>query len=290
MKKKLVFTAILIQCFIIPVIPTFGEDVLRPYGRGGSSALQPPLTIGVEGCLNFNNASQDLNWMPDMERSPQSALASGTGTSPYFGLFIDLPFSSRFGLEIKAGYDQKTFDNSSSTRMDYDVLNDRLMISNNIATTIEGNMTIKSDVRYSYRTDLSFVSIAALCYYEPVTRLKLFAGPILQIPAGKAETKKTYAVYNSYFTGGSKTVSVTDSYTIHFNAGIYLAVSYDFALSSQLTLSPIAAYQYMLRDYMPPQVEFDPPKGIGADATVGISIDKPRLSSLQLGLRLGLKL
>jgi hypothetical protein len=290
MKNKL-FISFSIYILVIPAILLYCEDVLRPYGRAGVAKL--PLSFGIEAGANFNSVSNDINWIPDFIRSPQHALTSGDGISPFINIFFDIPFNHNMGIELNTGYDSKSFDNSELSVMDYDVLNERLVVSSNLTqkpAIIDGSLTIKSDVRYSYKTTISYISFAPMFYYNIFRGFRFYAGPAVQFPLGESETEKNFSVINSYFAGGSKNSTVIEKNTLMSRLGIIFGLSYDFPLTNKITLSPLVRYQWMLTKYQSDYITSDPPAGIDSDARAIMMVEPVTLNSLQAGVRLKFEL
>jgi hypothetical protein len=101
---------------LLPVVASAQEDVLRPRIPSG---LFTPVTIGIEGGLNYNFFGQDLVFSPTASpESPLNVFESGTGISPYAALVIDLPLNSWLALQVKGTFDAKRFGNKESGKAD----------------------------------------------------------------------------------------------------------------------------------------------------------------------------
>ncbi len=97
------------------------EDILRPRGAPvfPLEERRLPITLGIEGGLNWNTASQELLYSPfQPSNTPNQQFKSGSGFSPLFNLAADLGFTPTLGLQLRAGYDIKTWGHSGTAEVD----------------------------------------------------------------------------------------------------------------------------------------------------------------------------
>ncbi len=98
------------------------EDILRP--RGAPIMASPheralPIMLGIEGALNWNTASQTLQYSPfQPTNTPTQLFKSGSGFSPAVRVLADIGLSPALGFQLHVGYDVKTWGRSGTAEAD----------------------------------------------------------------------------------------------------------------------------------------------------------------------------
>ena len=123
--KNIILIALLIT---LPAALLFSqEDVLRPDGKPGGYGEAvyddyeysgSPFSIGFEVGGNYNMFSQNLSWDPPLTEPIIESMEDGSGLSPYFGVFADIPINYMFGVHLKLQYNSIFYSNSGTGLID----------------------------------------------------------------------------------------------------------------------------------------------------------------------------
>lgn len=288
------------------------EDVLRPNGRSGgtgsgsssrsSSAL--PIFIGVDGGINYNIFSADVDGYP--QTAVYKPFESASGISPFFDAYIDFGVARSIGIQLKLSYDIKNVSNDRST-----------------TDTLEGYFYFEDEplpiyspgeeITYSQDLEIktAYLGIAPLLRVNLTDNLLLTVGPSIQIPLGDIEQTDKLAVtdspdgFNPFFYDGngdglpddvngdgsfaddyfaSGTLTSTADNPQSPRIAIELGLAYRIPLTPSIALLPRAGFQY----FVSPLVQKEDSEFIGVD---GEEHDlKPTIHSAQfsIGLLFGL--
>lgn len=99
------------------------EDVLRPRGAPIFEPVRErrlPIMLGIEGGINWNTASQTLQYQPTPgpTNTPLQLFKSGNGFSPAARILADIGLNPNVGIRLHVGYDVKTVGRSGTAEAD----------------------------------------------------------------------------------------------------------------------------------------------------------------------------
>lgn len=261
------------------------EDVLRPRR---ASTLFKPVTIGLEGGLNFNLFSQTITQTPVIPESFLNALKSGSGISPYVGIVIDLPLSSSLALQVRGTYDSKTFGNKQSAKFDCPgVVSGVEVIDVDVEYTVTANYGgLGLDLRVDATPNLFFTvgPVAHFLLSDPTVKLT----ETITTPGSTCQWRDAAGQPTA---GKVFTVSSTDSTYTATRIGLEAGVGYKIPLTPSISLVPQLRFQYMLTKLVPDdsttQIETTRQQTVG---TSTYTITDAMLHSLQLGVAVWFRL
>ncbi len=291
---KIVSLFLLVLCMSLSASAQ-DEDVLRPKGsnssnarRGSSSSSSStPIIFGIEAGLNFNMFSQTMSGLV-----PDSRFAlnqSGTGISPFLGVFMDFEVSRNLGVQIKLAYDQKKFGNSKDAIRDCGVV-DQLT---GITTVVDANITGE------YTNTISYIDLTPQLRWNITPELVFLIGPTAHFQLGNGSGTYTETVssdgqcfYNPGTPQQSKTITATVD-SLNANAprfGIQLDLGYKFPLSNSISLVPKVGYQYLFTKISDGGTFQDDSKFLSTGVAPIVNISNAVLNSLQFTLGLWFQL
>lgn len=266
------------------------EDVLRPKGRpdGGevqqtttSSKKKLPWILGLEGGMNINFFNGSLQGT--LENSPFNAFQNGSGFSPFFGLYFEIPVSKNISIGMRALYDMKSFGNSV----------ENAEIECEIQNTGQYNIALMTS---EFEEKINYVTINPLVRWESGSGFFLQVGPVIQIAVDSVRSTITQTINEdqecrfNYGTADESAVRVIESAgeaNKPTRFGVDLGVGYRMALSPTIDLVPRIGYQWMLTPYADDSAGFDDSQanipGVGPQAFTYTDLT---LSSLQLSISL----
>lgn len=297
------------------------EDVLRPKGRPEGDPLRNSASkqagarshiyVGFDAGLNYNMFSQPYTLTgPAVVQSPEEVLKSGTGVSPAFGLFVDIPVATGVGIQARLGYDGKWFSNSQRAIIDAEV-----EATPNAVDGFPNVVDMESEASASWK--LNTFGIAILARIDLGSQVFLTAGPIVQLSMGNLtrEDKLTQigpentfiAVDYNDVPGTYQQISRStniaqsflpavgpaDAYTGReyetTRVGLEFGLGYRYDLSPTMFIAPAIRYQFMLSplngSFAGADIARDPTQGLSF-----LSFDESRLHSLVLAVQLGFQL
>jgi hypothetical protein len=258
---------------------TAQEDVLRPRIP---SSLFKPITIGVEGGVNFNLFSQTLEQNPVIPGSVLNIFKSGSGFSPFAALMIDLPLTPSLALQLKGTYDAKTFGNTISAL--YDCPND-------IGTVDIANVDAE------YTVNVSYVGIGAALRINATPEIFATIGPIAHFRINDAELATTATIVSPEDcqwlsdsrvpNGKVNKETIKDTVYSSTRFGLEVGVGYKVPIAPSIWVVPQLRFQYMLSkpfdDLTTPKAEATRQNTIGPSTYI---TKDAMLHSLQLGVAL----
>lgn len=263
------------------------EDVLRPNGRpageleGASSSSSKKLkwVFGIEAGMNANifNGALEGTW----ENSPLNMLQNGSGFSPLFGLYVEVPLSSSISVGMRMLYDPKSFGNAvdNAEEQCYD------------ATTDSYSLALLTS---EFEESITYITLNPLIRWEPVDRFFVQVGPALQFAIDSVQSTTTKTINEDEIcrfnlgTPDESRVQTTESTGApdnSFRAGIDIGVGYRMQLGDKIDLVPRVGYQWMLTPYAKDQEGVDASQ-MNINGAVPITFTNITLSSIQASLSL----
>ncbi len=181
----------LVACLVVllAITSTFAqEDVLRPRGRPESQRSykeqqhrrrdKQSIILGLDAGLNINMFSQPYTLTgPTITQSPEEVLKSGSGVSPAFGVFIDVPVASSVGIQARLGYDAKWFSNTFRSVIDATITNEVRGVDG-----FGGIVDMETEAQASWT--LNTIGAAILARVDLAPNVFITAGPIMQFQLG----------------------------------------------------------------------------------------------------------
>ncbi len=266
------------------------EDVLRPNGRpdGGegsatssSSKKKLPWILGLEAGMNVNFYNGSLQGT--LENSPYNAFQSGSGFSPFFGLYFEVPLSKSISIGMRALYDMKSFGNSVENA------------EQECQDFISGQFNVAL-LTLEYDEKINYVTLNPLVRWESTSGFFVQLGPVIQFAVDSVNSTVTRTINEDEtcrFNFGTpdesrvQTIESTGEASNPTRFGVDLGVGYRMALSSTIDLVPRIGYQWMLTPYGDDTAGIDDSQanipGVGPESFTYTDIT---LSSLQLSLSL----
>jgi hypothetical protein len=278
MKKKHLGILLPLLAILISLTAYAQEDVLRPEGKPGGyenidyNFRRPAFTIGGEIGANFNLFSSQISWDPALDNSPMQAYTDGSGFSPYFSIMLDVPFSQKYGLQIKLAGDMKTFGNSYT----------------GVADCRDDFTQELTDVneKLKYSVTGSYLGFSVLFRMNLSPEFVLLAGPVYQMPMGNFEQEVTVSIVNSdcTFPDGTQVVNVTDDLAdINSRIGLEIGAGYRIMLAPKTWMVPQIIFQYMLTKFEADEETTDLTREYSIGASDVVMADK-MLQSLRFSL------
>lgn len=289
------------------------EDVLRPQGRpgGGSSSTRSlPVILGIEAGLNVNFYGQGVSRLIDLVNSPEDVVKSGTGFSPMFGLFADVPLSSGIGLQFRAAYDAKS---AGATKSDGIVE----ATVPNIGTVVEGSKSnvVDATTETEFGISMNAVTLAVLGRFDLTSNLFATFGPVVNLAVGdvtrtdrvkvlapddvfilrdyegnpiqEKEISRESNLSQTVLPQGSQVESSTYS---SVRVGLELGMGYRFNLTPTMYLAPNVRYQYFISPFTTDSYTSLDNSRSQSEGQVPITFDKATLNTLAFVLQLGFTL
>lgn len=285
MKNKL--TLLLLLCFCMAAYSQ-DEDVLRPKGRPASDGSQTnnrqskskssknPWSYGVEVGLNLNMYSQSMSGLhPD---SRFAVFESGSGFSPFIGVYLDYALSDNTGIQFKLAVDQKKFGNTKSGIID---------AQRELSTEV-----IAASVNSEYTNTAEFITITPQFRWNITQDFFLLAGPSIHIKSGKARQEFSETLispsdvyYNGYFPEKpTKIVVNTDDFLItDTRVGLQFDLGYQYKVSPKMTFVPKIGFQYMFTNFNDDETFTENSRPLTLGNVIGTATNKA-LHSLQLSI------
>ncbi len=139
------------------------EDILRPRGAPAFAPVRErplPIMLGIEGGVNWNTASQSLQYQPTPAptNTPPQLFKSGNGLSPAVRILADIGLTPNLGLRLHVGYDVKTVGHSGTAEADCQNLYDPTIITTvpvSVDWTFTTNyLTAGAGIRYNVSAQL----------------------------------------------------------------------------------------------------------------------------------------
>jgi len=288
MKNKL---TLLMLLFSSIVAYSQDEDVLRPKGRGineeeqyrnrrsSSKTGKNPWSYGVEVGSNLNLFSQSMSGL--QQDSRLSVFESGSGVSPFIGVFLDYALTDETGIQVKLAYDQKDFSNSKDAILD--AIGEDLSV-------------VDAFVTGDYATSTLYLTFTPQFRWNINQDFFLLAGPTIHFKSGKATQKFTETINSPddvyYFLGtpNQTRTFVSNADNLEINStrvGLEFDLGYKYMFTPELTFVPKIGYQYMFTTFGKDEKIDDftkyhttPP----FPGTVPITINSKALHSLQFSV------
>lgn len=255
------FVSIVASAFLcIAFASAQSEDVLRPKGRpdGGevqetstSSKKKLPWILGLEVGMNANFFNGSLQGT--LENSPYNAFQSGSGFSPFFGLYFEVPLSKSISIGMRALYDMKSFGNSvENAEQECEDFN-----------TGQFNIALLTS---EYEEKINYVTINPLVRWESNSGFFVQLGPVIQLAVDSVRTTVTQTINEDEtcrFNFGTpeeslvRTVESAGEASKKTRFGVDVGVGYRLALSSTIDLVPRIGYQWMVTPYADDSAGFD---------------------------------
>ena len=288
------------------------EDVLRPNGRPEDQQNHRrhhrPIILGVEGGININMLSQKIDWSQPVANSVESVLQSGTGISPEFGVFADVPLSSSFGLQFRVAYDAKNASNTQSNG----IVEGTILEGGRIQGTSFTEGTIESH----YALSISAVSLGMLARINVAPRLFATIGPVVNTAIGnvtRADRLTVKSPDDFFFLADYQGVpgrytEITRESSLAQNImpplgngnyegstysatriGLELGLGYRFPLSNTVFIAPNIRYQYFFTNLTSGYNGNDISKSFSL-GEVPMTFSPAKLNSLALIVQLGFSL
>ena len=303
-------TILCLTCSIIlasTVLFSQSEDVLRPHGRSDQGTAEPKsskkkddkVIIGLEAGLNINFMSQPFTYDPNITKSPEEVLRSGTGFSPEVGIFVDFPVAKRVGIQLRLAYDPKSASNTktgiidaqrevtlevvpmeteASYTLSFDALAAavlaRIDLTHNLFVTVGPYLSsalgdiIRSDRLTRLRPDDTFISVdyeGNPGQFDEITREDTLAQNMLPAVGAGTYSASTYA---------------------KSRIGIELGIGFRLNLTKNMFLAPNARYQYMITELNTNFSAVDVSQPFTQNFST-LAYDKGALNSLAFVLQLG---
>ncbi len=316
MKLTNYLRVLLFVAISVPFAHAQEEDVLRPHGRPLSAEElskyswtnhpeKIPLTVGIYGGVSSNAFSQSVTYGSPAVKDPlETALSSGTGLSPHFGLLFDYAISPNAAVQLRAEYDMKSFSNTVAGGID--VTDPNGFIIQNI-----GASTAK------YEASVSYLNIIPTLRYNIDERIFVSFGLCYQMQMGDFSRtdniSKTNPLdsfwYNMNFAGVpgqfqsvEKTVNYATSLgwdgsanPVHqsYNTGrigIVPGLGFLLPLGRTLALAAELRYQYMLTKLYDDFDALDITRVPTNVTATTVTYSNPMLHSLQVSVGLWFKL
>ena len=281
MKKLLL--VLIIMGIAFPLIAMADEDVLRPNGvkvfsEGGSyeaAGERLPITIGVEGGINYNMFNQSLSWSTPVPQSVYNTYSTGDGFSVFFGAFVDVPLSKKIGLQFKLSYDKKAFSNEYTCIMD----------GTNTFTGLREDVSVVN----KYETDFSYVGFTLSLRYDITNELVCYIGPTLLVPSADYIQTSTATVLTKDFywdipTQQTVRIQKDTAKNESTRFGLEFGLGYKIKLSPKISLVPQGRYQFMPAKFAEDQSGFDRTRILYG--TPALELKDKKLNSLQIALAL----
>lgn len=281
MKKLLL--VLIIMGIAFPLIAMADEDVLRPNGVkvfSDGGAYEPagerlPITIGIEGGINYNMFSQSISWSSPVPQSVYNTYSTGDGFSPFIGAFVDFPLSQKIGLQFKLSYDKKAFSNDYTCIMD----------GTNTFTGLREDVTVLN----KYESDFSYIGVNLSLRYDITNELVCYLGPTLLVPNGDYIQTSTATVLTKDFywdvpTQQTVRVQKDTAKNESTRLGLELGLGYKIKLSPNIFLVPQVRYQYMLSKFSDDEIGLDMTRILYG--TPALEAKDKKLNSLQIALAL----
>jgi hypothetical protein len=230
------------------------EDVLRPHGNKaiGNSKVQQnaksistsksSIIIGVEGGLNFNMFSQTMNGLTPNSRF--AVFESGTGLSPFFGVFIDYEISNNLGFQFKLAYDNKKYSNTNDAIRDCQVVDQS-----------NGSISIAdAQVTGNYTNSVSYLDLTPQLRWDATPELFILIGPTIHLQLGKSTLEfeenisslgECYYNYGTVNQSKTSKLSFESDATVPTRFGTQIDIGYKYPISKNILLVPKIGLQYM---------------------------------------------
>lgn len=274
------------------------EDVLRPRRIEPirPKALGPKISLGVEGGLNVNFFSQNLDWIyandPQYDNFPNNPFyrvyEKGIGFTPFLNIIADLSFSPYFGIQFKTGYEMKNYSNTAkggAPCVIYDEFSNTFYLTE---TTVESKVSAK----------LSYWNFTITPRYSPTPDVSITFGPTLHLLLGSPTIEQQDTIIEDddcYFTDDptdpfapkakSRTLRDTVKIGISPRWGIEFGIGYKIPLSEKVWLSPFFQFQYFL-SHVTDEESYAIVDSFGNVVDVVQSDFRNKLHSLRVGLLL----
>ncbi len=286
MKNNL--TLLLLLCFSIAAYSQ-DEDVLRPKGRearegeqtnnrrSNSKSGKNPWSYGVEVGLNLNMYSQSMSGLQPNSRF--AVFESGSGFSPFIGVYLDYALSDKTGIQLKVAVDQKDFGNTKDGVRD--------------ATDFDANSLIDAFVSGEYTTKATYFTFTPQFRWNFTQDFFLLVGPTIHIKglsATRDSMETITAPSNVYYAFGtpneSKVIKSTDS---DFNittarVGLELDLAYQYRVTPKMTFIPKIGYQYMFTNFVESKDFDDDSRALTQTLVPNVATKDAMLNSLQLSI------
>lgn len=264
------------------------EDVLRPKGRpdGGdvqqtttSSRKKLPWILGLEGGMNVNFQNGSLQGT--LENSPYNAFQSGSGFSPFFGLYFEVPLSKSISIGMRALYDMKAFGNSIEN-------------AEQECEDLVGGQFNVALLTFEYDEKISYVTLNPLIRWEATSGFFVHLGPVIQFAVDSIHSTVTRTINEDEecrFNFGTpeesrvQTIESSGEASNPTRFGVDLGVGYRLPLSPTIDLVPRVGYQWMLTPYGDDVAGIDDSQ-LNLVGPVPFTYTDITLSSLQLSLSL----
>lgn len=229
------------------------EDVLRPKGKPQSELTNTyskdasKFSIGFEVGGNYNMFSQDLTWNPPLENSIFAVTESGSGISPYFGVFFDMDFTQIFGFHAKLQYNTISYGNSGEGFVDCTTFDEFGFISDIRLANSE----------FEYQENYSYLNLELYAKINFTNEFFALFGPTIYIPASDVESEITQRSLDSecfFFEDPNDpantqvselNTTITDDLE-YTRIGLGLTLGYKFYINENVYLAPQLHYHYML--------------------------------------------
>ncbi|MCO6465286.1 MAG: outer membrane beta-barrel protein [Bradyrhizobiaceae bacterium] len=308
---------LLAMCFLACSVAAYSqgtEDVLRPNGRpdGGDHHrhAKHPVVLGLEAGLNVNFYGQSITRETAIENSIEDVVKGGTGFSPMVGLFVDVPLSSRIGIQFRAAYDAKK---AGATKSDGIVEADLVPAEGG---TVDGGSQyyVDATTESEFSVSMSAATIGILGRFDITKELFLTFGPVINLAFGDVTRtdrlavlapdsiyiKADYAGNSGQFKEIERSSSLSQamipqqapSQASTFSTtrvGLELGLGYRFDITKNIYLAPNLRYQYYVTPFTDEYSAFDYSR-IYSVGPVPMTFGKATLNTLALVVQLGFSL
>lgn len=268
------------------------EDVIRPNGRPGEAPrartqrTTKGLTwrLGLETGVNFNNSSRTIGGASGT--SLFQTYASGSGISPFFGLYVEAQLSPTIAVGARVLYDMKSVQGTKN-----DVIRDC-----SIPDPYGGVSFVQAQIAAEFENTISYFTINPVLRFTLADRFFVHAGPVLQVAASKLESRLTQSVSpdeacrfvdeNGDFTLTTIESTNTENANPSTRFGLDAGIGYRLPIGSKIDLVPRIGYQFMFTEYAQGTNLIDDTQAITDPPARNVSISTASLHSLQLSLAL----
>ncbi len=254
---------------VLSVSVSAQEDVLRPKGRKkpqGDTAETKDLQvrdkasakkfrIGAELGINYNLASRLVEGT--LPTSPYMVLESGSGVSPFAGLYVEMIVRPSVSIGLRMFYDVKYFGDEKT-----DVIEDCPIVEPISGYVIGYKL---SSLNATYTTSVKYLTFNPLVRFVSPIGLFVHVGPSIQFSLGNISTSLVermdvtedcrFEIRSVLSNERVTTESIQPSPSLRI--GLDVGVGYTIPLSSGFELVPRIGYQLPITAYGESQNETD---------------------------------